>query len=128
MKIGRKSLFAIGLAIIAVVLALYYWFNPVEASFAPKCMFKAVTGWSCSGCGMQRFLHAFMHGRFLEAIQYNYMLVLLLPYLLLYGIERFLLTGETQMRWRKVLEGRVMTISLIALAPAWLIVRNILHI
>ncbi len=77
---------------------------------------------------MQRFLHAFMHGRFLEAIQYNYMLVILLPYLLLYGIEVLLLKGETQKRWRHVLEGRTMIIVMCIIAPGWMIVRNILHI
>lgn len=124
----RKLTFIAIMTGVLVVLALLYWFNPSETSWAPKCLFKATTGLQCSGCGMQRFLHAFMHGRFLEAIQYNYMLVILLPYLLLYGIEVLLLKGETQKRWRHVLEGRTMIIVMCIIAPGWMIVRNILHI
>ena len=79
-------------------------------------------------CGMQRFLHAFMHGNFLEAIQYNYMLIVLIPYLLLFGIERFILIGERKKRWNSIIEGRVISTIMIILAPSWFIIRNILHI
>ena len=110
------------------VLGLLYVFNPVETPFAPKCLFKWTTGWSCAGCGMQRFLHAFMHGRFAEAISYNYMLILLIPYTILYGLERLVLTGKSQLQLRNIIEGRIATYTLIAIAPCWMIVRNILHI
>lgn len=125
---SRKSLLTMGIAATVVVLALLYLFNPVETVLAPKCVFHSVTGWSCPGCGMQRFLHAMMHGRFLEAIRYNYLLVVLIPYIILFGIQRLCLSGETQQRWRKILEGRTVTYSLCILAPAWFVVRNILHI
>ena len=69
-----------------------------------------------------------MHGHFLEAIHYNYMLIILIPYLSLFGIEKFLLTGEKQKRWKSVIEGRVMAIAMIILAPSWFVIRNILHI
>ena len=77
---------------------------------------------------MQRFLHAFMHGRFAEAIHYNYMLLLLLPYLVLFALERLALTGKAQQQLRGVIEGRTMTIAMCIIAPAWFIIRNILHI
>ena len=110
------------------MLALLYWFNPVETSFAPKCMFKAVTGWSCSGCGMQRFIHAFLHGRFLEAIHYNYMLVVFIPYVILFGFEQLVLGEEKRKQWKRVIESRTMAITMCILVPGWVIVRNILHI
>ncbi|MBR6319280.1 MAG: DUF2752 domain-containing protein [Prevotella sp.] len=116
------------LAIAAIVLFLLYVFNPVETPMAPKCLFKQLTGWSCPGCGMQRFLHAMLHGRFSEAIAYNYLLLLLLPYLLLYAIGRTMLKGRLQQRWRAVIEGRRATIACCIIAPAWFVLRNILHI
>jgi len=125
---AKRLLFIAGLIVVAAGLALLYKFNPVETPLVPKCMFKSLTGLSCSGCGMQRFLHAFMHGRFMEAISYNYMLVILIPYIILFGIEKLLLTGETQKRWKKVIEGRNMAICLCIVAPGWFIIRNILHI
>lgn len=113
---------------VITVLVLLYIFNPTETSVAPKCVFKAITGWSCSGCGMQRFIHAFLHGRFLEAIQYNYMLVVFLPYLLLFGIEQLVLSGETQKCWKRVIEGRTVTITMAVIVFGWVFVRNIFHI
>lgn len=124
----RKRRITIGLLAVAVVLGLLYWFNPSDTALAPKCIFHSITGLNCPGCGIQRFLHAFMHGHFLEAIHYNYMLIILIPYLILFGIEKFLLTGEKQKRWKSVIEGRVMAIAMIILAPSWFVIRNILHI
>jgi len=127
--VRKQHKILIGLLAAAVALGfVYYWFNPSADSFAPKCVFHYVTGLSCPGCGMQRFLHAFMHGNFAEAIHYNYLLLILLPYLLFFGIERYILVGERQKRWRRVLEGRGMVIFMIVLAPSWFIIRNILHI
>lgn len=128
MTIKKGLPLILGIAATVVVLTLLYLFNPVETEYAPKCIFHAVTGLSCPGCGMQRFLHAFMHGNFLEAIRYNYMLIVLIPYLLLFGIERFILIGERQKRWNSIIEGRVISTIMIILAPSWFIIRNILHI
>jgi hypothetical protein len=118
----------LGIAATAFVLTLLYQFNPVETAYSPKCIFHVMTGLNCPGCGMQRFLHAFMHGNFLEAIQYNYILIFLIPYLLFFGTERFLLSGERQERWKTIIEGRAMTIILMIIAPSWFIIRNVLHI
>ncbi|MDE6807295.1 MAG: DUF2752 domain-containing protein [Prevotella sp.] len=124
----KKPVLIVIIVAVLIVLALLYWFNPVETSLAPKCMFKTLTGLSCSGCGMQRFLHAFMHGRFLEAIHYNYMLVVFLPYIILFGIEQLLLKGETKRRWKRVLEGPAMITAICIMVPIWCVVRNILHV
>lgn len=128
MTIKKGLPLVLGIAATVVVLTLLYLFNPVETEYAPKCIFHAVTGLSCPGCGMKRFLNAFMHGNFLEAIQYNYMLIVLIPYLLLFGIERFILIGERKKRWNSIIEGRVISTIMIILAPSWFIIRNILHI
>lgn len=124
----RKLILILTIAIVAIVLALLYWFNPVETPLVPRCAFKVVTGWSCSGCGMQRFIHAFMHGRFLEAIQYNYILVIFIPYITLFGIQQLVLGEEKRKQWGRVLEGRTLTIIIVVLVPVWVVVRNILHI
>ena len=118
----------LGIVATVVVLTLLYLFNPVETAYTPKCIFHVMTGLNCPGCGMQRFLHAFMHGNFLEAIHYNYMLIVLIPYMFFFGIERFILIGESQERWKNIIEGRIMTTIMIILAPSWFIIRNILHI
>jgi len=77
---------------------------------------------------MQRFLHAFMHGHIVEAFRYNYILIILIPYMFFFGIERYILSGKKQERWRQIIEGRAMAITMIIIAPGWFILRNILHI
>lgn len=133
----RKTILIVTLAIVGVVLVLLYKFNPIDTSFAPRCAFKVVTaklglgageGWSCTGCGMQRFIHAFLHGRFIEAIQYNYMMLIFIPYIVLFGIKQLVLGEEKRKQWGRVLEGRTMTIAMAILVPGWVVVRNILHI
>lgn len=124
----RTKKIIISLAIATVVLGFLYIFNPIDTALAPKCVFHSITGLSCPGCGMQRFLHAFMHGHFIEAFHYNYLLLILIPYLILLGIEKLFLTGETKVRWKSVIEGRTMAIAMIILAPSWFIIRNILNI
>jgi len=125
---GRRKIAILVVAGVLIILGLLYWFNPTETSLAPKCIVKSLTGWSCPGCGMQRFLHAMLHGRFLEAIRYNYLLIILIPYIILFGIQELILKGDTQKKWRKVLEGRPVTYTLCVIAPAWFIIRNILGI
>jgi len=124
----KRLIFAIGALVAIAGLTWYYVFDPVEMPLMPKCVFKSLTGYSCSGCGMQRFLHAMMHGRFIEAIHYNYLLVVFLPYITLFGIEFLVLTGETQKRWKRVLEGKEMTMFMFVLVVSWTIIRNILGI
>ena len=45
----------------------------------PKCPFKLITGLSCPGCGIQRAIHAMLHGKFTEAITYNYYFTASIP-------------------------------------------------
>ncbi|MBQ9215473.1 MAG: DUF2752 domain-containing protein [Prevotella sp.] len=129
MTINKKRItFILGAVVIVVAAALYYWIDPAESGYAPKCIFHSLTGLSCPGCGMQRFLHALFHGRLLEAFSYNYLLIVFIPYIILYGINRFLLKGERQEQIERILEGRALTLTMVILTPTWFIVRNIFHI
>ena len=72
MSTRRGIYITLGIAASAFVLLLLFLFNPTEVILVPKCSFHELTGLNCPGCGMQRFLHALMHGHFSEAIHYNY--------------------------------------------------------
>ena len=73
--IGRV---AIGAGVLAL-LALYFIFDPGRSALAPKCMFHAVTGWDCAGCGSQRMLHALLHGDLAGAWRANAFLLCVAP-------------------------------------------------
>ena len=77
---GRALLYA-GLAagVGAVLLFLFFRFNPNEHPFFPQCAFHTVSGLECPGCGGQRALHQLLHGNLGLALRQNALVILLLP-------------------------------------------------
>ena len=102
----------IALASGVVVLVGFYLFNPLAAGFYPRCMFHALTGWHCPGCGSARALHALVHGQFAEAFARNPLLFLLLP-ILVFGVIKPARLSAIKPGWLWLLLG---VISVFALA------------
>lgn len=69
------------LVLVLAVLAMLYWGAPGSESWWLKCPMYQITGWQCPLCGLQRAVHAFLHGDLHSAWRYNPALWLLLPYL-----------------------------------------------
>ena len=68
----------------ALAAAVGVWllreFDPNAAhSPFPGCMFRALTGYFCVGCGLTRALHALVHGDLARAFSMNPLAMLLLP-------------------------------------------------
>ncbi len=68
--------------------ALIFLFDPVQSPFYPPCLFKKLTGLNCPGCGSSRALHQLMHGNLLPALDYNILVVIFLPFIVV-GILSF---------------------------------------
>jgi hypothetical protein len=70
-----------GATMVASVGVWLLWnFDPNAAdSRFPACMFRALTGFHCVGCGLTRALHALVHGDVMRAFSMNPLAVLLLP-------------------------------------------------
>ncbi len=67
-----------GIIVGLFLLWLYFNTNPSGQSFFPKCPFHSITGLHCPGCGSQRALHDFLHGKILEGFQHNFLIGLAL--------------------------------------------------
>ncbi|MDE7496695.1 MAG: DUF2752 domain-containing protein [Muribaculaceae bacterium] len=84
-KLLKKRGIAIALGVIAIpVLIAYYRFDPageMAGRWFPKCPVKMLTGWQCPSCGVQRAVHALLHGHPLESLQSNWFLAFSLLYL-----------------------------------------------
>jgi len=77
---GRWLLLA-GAAVAAAAGTWLLWhFDPnAPDSRFPGCMFRALTGYYCIGCGLTRALHALVHGDVLRAFAMNPLAMLLIP-------------------------------------------------
>ena len=73
-------------ALVALGAILLLRFPPARYSFYPRCPIHELLGLQCPGCGGTRAVAAVLHGRFIEAMNLNTLVTLLLPFAALYGI------------------------------------------
>lgn len=122
--LDRRVLMAVGVTALFVLLAVvYFFFDPLEAAWMPKCIWKVATGTDCPGCGSQRMAHALMHGDLHAAWHANAFALCMLP------LIAFLLWLECRRERHPRLYRRVhskMNIWIIAFAiVVWWVVRNL---
>jgi hypothetical protein len=99
--------------------ALLYLVPPLPGGIYPPCLFHALTGLHCPGCGSTRCLHALLHGELRQAAAFNVLLLIAVPFLAYCG-ARFLWSGP-ESRHLPVWIVRVILIIVIAF---W-VLRNI---
>lgn len=120
-----KLKYILGLILILALAILYYRFNPGVYTFFPECPFHKYLHLDCPGCGSQRAVHALLHGNVLIALDYNALLVLSLPLLLihlLYRVVGFLKKKDLKWDiWHKPATPRIV----LAIVLIFWIVRNI---
>ena len=58
--------------------AVLFFFDPAKHGFYPICLFHALTGLNCPGCGATRAAYQLLHGHWLSALRDNALFVLLL--------------------------------------------------
>ncbi|HZH43771.1 MAG TPA: DUF2752 domain-containing protein [Lysobacter sp.] len=80
---NARVLHPLGLGAAAIAAASGVWLlrsydpNAADSPFMP-CLFNALTGLYCPGCGSTRCLHALVHGDVVRALDMNPLLVLML--------------------------------------------------
>jgi hypothetical protein len=81
--------FFVGVVLVAAVLgsaAVLFFFDPTRHGFYPICLFHALTGLNCPGCGGTRAAYQLLHGRLLPALHDNALFILALAALLGRGL------------------------------------------
>ena len=68
-------------AVVGAGVAAIGALNPARSSVYPSCIFRRLTGLECPGCGCARALHALLHLHLGNAVGYNVLVVLTLPWL-----------------------------------------------
>ena len=72
------------LLLLTGAVSVYYMYDPAKSSYFLPCPFYKLTGFFCPGCGSQRAIHYLLTGNIAAAIHSNILLVILLPFLVLY--------------------------------------------
>ncbi len=75
-------------AFLAAGAVILYRFNPATVHFYPSCVFHALTGLQCPGCGTTRALHHLLHGDVAGAFRLNAMLFVAVPFGALASVSR----------------------------------------
>lgn len=79
MNLSAKKVLLLGLVPAAAVAVVMFFCDPVKVPIYPVCLFHRWTGLDCPGCGGLRAAHALLHGRIVDAMHFNLLLVLSLP-------------------------------------------------
>ncbi len=93
----RLTILVLWLTIAAAAIFLFV-IEPGKGAFSPVCPFRALTGFTCPGCGTTRGLHQLLHGNLAAAFQLNPLFVVSLPFL----VYALLSYSNTVMRGRPI--------------------------
>lgn len=114
----------IGVLIGALLLAcLYFWVDPGQSEWVPKCPFRLLTGFDCPACGNQRALHALLHGEWATAWRFNPFALLSLPYITAVCYTS-VANGACARRMRAVVQHPQVVMGYLVLVVCWWVLRN----
>lgn len=122
-----KWFYAAAAIAVVIVGSVLFLFNPAETGLFPRCPFLMLTGLKCPGCGSQRAIHALLHGDIIRAWDYNPLLVIAVPYIILGFIAELSFRRSRLMRTvrDRLYSGRAVWIVLTVIIIYW-IGRNVL--
>lgn len=72
MTFSKKNILLASIPV-AILLLVYFFYNPEDFDWFPKCPFYSLTGVYCPGCGSQRALHSLVHLEFGKTASYNFL-------------------------------------------------------
>lgn len=121
---NRTMLLIIAVVMLAAI-SVYFYFDPNDSAFFPRCPFLSLTGYQCPGCGSQRAIHALLHGDFAAAWGKNALLVASLPLLFLLVFSEMTRTRFPRL-YRRANSGIVIK-GCFVVVVAWWILRNLIH-
>jgi hypothetical protein len=115
---------AIPPAIIALAAILLLRFPPAQYSFYPQCPIHELFHLQCPGCGATRAVAALLHGHFIEAMNLNALITLLLPCAAAYGLLCYCrLLQRKLLRWPQL--PPAVLYALLAMTAVFTIIRNL---
>lgn len=121
---SKRIIWIVAVSVFLVLLAVVYYFvDPMQAGWMPRCIWKSITGTDCPGCGSQRMAHALMHGDLRGAWQANAYALCILP-LIVFMVWLEVFRDRYPLVYRKVHSPMVIGVLSVSVF-AWWIVRNL---
>ncbi len=119
---ARAATLVAALAGLAVAGLFYYYVNP-SSGLMPRCVFHTLTGYDCPGCGLQRALHALLHGHIADAWHYNAYIFFAIPVAAFYIFVESFRNEWPVLHYRATRPGIIIAIMLSIIF--WWVFRNI---
>jgi hypothetical protein len=107
------------------ILLLYFFAFPLYQQFFPKCLFHEFTGLYCPGCGSQRAFAALLNGDIIAALHDNFLVMLLLPFLIYVAVIFFINTFREKRIYTKIFNSFLSPRFILVLVIVFFILRNI---
>jgi len=116
--------------IVILGCVIYYYIDPSQYQFMPKCPVKLLTTFACPGCGFQRALHAVLHGNINEAVHYNLFLLIAIPLTCIWIFNSFIIehTSRDSFKLKMVNLNKILIYFYLISYFIWFILRNIYKI
>lgn len=114
--------------IILSIGVIYFYVNPSEATWMPKCPWWLLTGTYCPSCGIQRFMHLLLTGHFIDAFCMNPFLMISLPYAVLAVLGKWYNINGVFDRLNRFIYSRKVLLTYVVLFLLWWAVRIVFAI
>ncbi|HEY3056279.1 MAG TPA: DUF2752 domain-containing protein [Thermoanaerobaculia bacterium] len=118
-----KSVVLVALGAAGIALVFFYRHDPSTSHFYPRCLFHALTGFECPGCGATRALYHLLHGEIAEALRFNAFFVLFSPVLTIAGAAEA--TAIWKRRTVNVIRQPWIGWTIVFLMISWSVFRNL---
>ena len=120
-----KRCFALAFLGVMVAALICLWlFDPAGSALYPPCLFHALTGLHCPGCGTGRALHQLLHGHVAAAFRLNPLMMTMTPFMAYASLSYVILGIRGRGLPEIALSSRV-TRLLLGIVIAFWILRNI---
>jgi hypothetical protein len=119
----RRRIASVGVVASGAIAWLLWRFPPASSRFYPRCPVYETFHIYCPGCGGTRAVSALLHGRLMDALHSNPLVVLLLPLVLAFvAVAWFRAIRDTEFRWPDV--PGIWVKAALAAAIAFMVIRN----
>jgi hypothetical protein len=111
-------------ALILVLVGLAYYGVVKLTGWGLPCPFHLLTGWHCPGCGISRMFMALLELDFMGALGYNALVLVLLPFGVVFGLRRWIIYVKTGNTAPDRLETVLLIVATVLTLAFW-ILRNL---